>query len=96
MKFEISSFESQYQGILKVMKLDRLPQLPSDAKVMPVTKVFIRSAASKEEGENSDISEPETVNPGPQVETWVDSSSNLLSAVNFLSIAPMVDTSNVI
>ncbi len=62
---------------------------------MPVTKVFTTSACSKEKGEYSNISEPETVNPVPQVETQVYSSANLLSAVNVLSIAPKVDTSNV-
>ncbi len=72
-KLEIPSFESQYQGILKAMQLDRLPPLPSDAKVMPVTMVFTNSAASKEEGEHSDVIEPDTVNPAPQLETQVDS-----------------------
>ncbi len=94
-KLEIPSFEIQYQGILNAMQLYQLPPLPSDAKVMPVTKVFISSAASKEEGEYGDISEPEIVDPAPQVETQVDNSANLLSAVNVLSIAPKVDTSNV-
>ncbi len=77
------------------MQLDRLPPLPSGATVMPVTTVFTGSAASKEEGEYSDVSEPDTVDPAPQLETQVDSSVNLSSAVNVLGISPKVDTSNV-
>ncbi len=87
-KLEIPSFECQYQGILKAMQLDRLPPLPSDTKVMPVTMVFTSSTTSKEEGEYSDVSEPEMVEPAPQLETEVDSSANLTSAMNIISTSP--------
>ncbi len=60
-KLDIPSFEIQYQGILNAMKLDCLPTLPSDTKVMPFTTVFTSSVTSKEEADYSDISEPDTV-----------------------------------
>ncbi len=62
---------------------------------MPVTMVFRRSTASEEEGEYSDVSEPEMVEPVPQLETQVDSSANLTSAVNVISTFPEEDTSKV-
>ncbi len=74
------------------MQLDRLPLLPSDPKVMPVTMVFTSSAASKEEGEYSDVSEPEIVKLAPQLETQVDGSANLISAVIVISTSPEEDT----
>ncbi len=52
------------QQPIKAMQLDCLPPFPSETKVIPVTTVFTSSAASKEERENSDVSEPEMVEPG--------------------------------
>ncbi len=62
---------------------------------MPVSMVFTRSAASKEGGEYSDVSEPEMVKPALQLETQVDCSANLTSVVNVISTSPEEDTSKV-
>ncbi len=72
-----------------------MPPLPNDVKVMPVTMVFTRSAASNEKGKYSYVSEPEMVNPASQLETQVDSSANLSSVVNVLGISRIEDTSKV-
>ncbi len=94
-KLDIPSFEIQYEGILNAMKLDRLPPLPSDTKVMPVTTEFTSSATSKEEADCSDISEPDTIESLTHDQTQVVSSAKLLASVNLNSNSPTEDTSNV-
>ncbi len=70
-----------------------MPPLPSDLKVLPVTTEFTSSTTLKEDGDYSDICEPDMVESMAHDETQVDSSATLIAEVNLNSNSPTEDTS---